>query len=118
METIDLTPTWGEIGLLYTRLAESGETKAITGMRGEVARAFAASQALTAIMGDLPDELRDRARRVIGEELAKQGFSDDRQASDNGQVVATNEKQRAAMIMQAEERAFQRVTMPDERGEP
>ena len=39
METIDLTPTWGEIGLLYVRLAESGETKALTEMRGEHARA-------------------------------------------------------------------------------
>ena len=74
METIDLTPTWGEIGLLYVRLAESGETKALTEMRGEVARAFAASQALTAIMGDLPAELRDRTRIIIGEELAKQGL--------------------------------------------
>src|SRR3546814_15249991 len=74
METIDLTPTWGEIGLLYVRLAESGETKALTEMRGGVARAFAASQALTAIMGDLPAELRDRTRIIIGEELAKQGF--------------------------------------------
>ena len=84
METIDLTPTWGEIGLLYVRLAESGETKALTEMRGEVARAFAASQALTAIMGDLPAELRDRARIIIGEELAKQGFPGDRPPSDSG----------------------------------
>lgn len=113
MEIIDPTLTWGEIGVMYVRLAESGETKAITAMRGEVARAFAASQALTTIMGELPDELRDRARRVIGEELAKQGFSDDRPASDTGEVVPTNEKQRAAMIMQAEERAFHRATEPD-----
>src|SRR3546814_20582977 len=90
METIDLTPTWGEIGLLYVRLAESGETKALTEMRGEVARAFAASQALTAIMGDLPAELRDRTRIIIGEELAKQGFPGDRPPSDSGDAGAVD----------------------------
>src|SRR3546814_13422380 len=92
METIDLTPTWGEIGLLYVRLAESGETKALTEMRGEVARAFAASQALTAIMGDLPAELRDRPRIIIGEELAKQGFPVDRPPPDSGDPGAVDRR--------------------------
>ncbi|EIJ6113779.1 hypothetical protein LJJ21_004742 [Salmonella enterica] len=74
MQTIDLTPTWGEIGNLYAQLAESGETKAIAAMRSEIARAFAASQALTAIKDDLPAELWARACSVIAEEMAKQGF--------------------------------------------
>lgn len=74
MQTIDLTPTWGEIGRIYVRLAESGETKAAGAMRSEVARAFAASQALLAIQSDLPDDLRERAARVVDEEMAKQGF--------------------------------------------
>lgn len=101
METIDLTPTWGEIGLLYVRLAESGETKALTEMRGEVARAFAASQALTAIMGDLPAELRDRARIIIGEELAKQGFPGDRRPSDSGDAGAVDRGTATKAIEQA-----------------
>ena len=37
---IDVTPTWGEIGLLFWRLAMSGERAAVQEMRGEVARAF------------------------------------------------------------------------------
>src|SRR3546814_17252975 len=100
METIDLTPTWGEIGLLYVRLAESGETKALTEMRGEVARAFAASQALTAIMGDLPAELRDRTRLIIGEELAKQGFPGDRPPSASGAAGAVDRGTATTAIQQ------------------
>lgn len=74
MRTIDLTPTWGEIGNIYARMAESGETKAVAGMRSEAARAFAASQALLAIQSDLTDEQRMKVAAVMDEEMAKQGF--------------------------------------------
>lgn len=74
MQTIDLTPTWGEIGNIYARLAESGETEAVARLRSEVARAFAASQALMAIKNDLPANLWARACDVIEEEMTKQGF--------------------------------------------
>ncbi|ERZ09678.1 hypothetical protein [Pseudomonas aeruginosa] len=74
MKTIDLTPTWGEIGLMYARLAESGELAAIREMRSEIARAFAAAQALQAIQSKLPDDLNETACKVVTEELAKQGF--------------------------------------------
>ncbi|HBP5913472.1 TPA: hypothetical protein NI803_004623 [Pseudomonas aeruginosa] len=74
MKTIDLTPTWGEIGLMYARLAESGEVAAIREMRSEIARAFAAAQALQAIQSSLPDDLNETACKVVTEELAKQGF--------------------------------------------
>ncbi|HBN8448280.1 TPA: hypothetical protein ACPWIG_005189 [Pseudomonas aeruginosa] len=74
MKTIDLTPTWGEIGLMYARLAESGEVAAIREMRSEIARAFAAAQALQAIQSSLPDDLNEAACKVVTEELAKQGF--------------------------------------------
>lgn len=74
MKTIDLTPTWGEIGNMYTRLAESKEVKAIQGMRSEVARAFAAAQALQTIQSQLPDELNELACKVVADEMKKQGF--------------------------------------------
>lgn len=73
--TIDLTPTWGEIGNIYTRLAASNEQKALEGMRSEAARAFAAAEALQQIQAQLPDELRDIACRVMAVELAKQGIT-------------------------------------------
>jgi len=83
MQTIDLTPTWGEIGTLYVRLAESGEVKALAGMRREVARAFAAAQALLAVQNDLPADLAERVRAVIRAEMTKQGY-----AADEAQPVA------------------------------
>ncbi|VWC52657.1 hypothetical protein BLA23254_08049 [Burkholderia lata] len=73
-ETIDLTPTWGEVGNLYARLAESGETAAIRGMRSEAAKAFAAAQAFTAIQATLSEEQRAIASDVLTTELSKMGY--------------------------------------------
>lgn len=73
--TIDLTPTWGEIGNVYARLVASNEQKALEGMRSEAARAFAAAEALQQIQAQLPDELREIACRVMAVELAKQGIN-------------------------------------------
>lgn len=73
--TIDLTPTWGEIGNVYTRLAASNEQKALEGMKSEVARAFAAAEALQQIQQHLPDDLREIACKVMAAELAKQGVA-------------------------------------------
>ena len=75
MQTIDLTPAWGEIGNLYVRLAESGEVKALAGMRREAAKAFAAAQALLAVQKDLPADLAERVRDVIRAEMTKQGYA-------------------------------------------
>lgn len=72
--TIDMTPTWGEIGLLYTRLAESREVKAIREMRPDVARAFAAAQALQMIQASLTDAQRAMVVKTLTAELAKQGY--------------------------------------------
>ncbi|KAJ3472450.1 hypothetical protein NLI96_g13347 [Meripilus lineatus] len=71
---IDMTPTWGEVGNIYTRCAESGETKAVRGMRSEAAKAFAAAAAFQAISATLTEEQRAIASRVLAEELTKQGF--------------------------------------------
>lgn len=73
-ETIDMTPTWGEIGALYARLAESQEVKVIRGMRSEMARAFAAAQALQAIKATLTEEQRAVVAKTLTEELTKQGY--------------------------------------------
>lgn len=73
--TIDLTPTWGEIGNLYARLAVSNEQKAMEAMRSEVARAFAAAEALQQIQKLLPADLRETAFKVIEVEMTKQGFA-------------------------------------------
>ncbi len=72
--TIDMTPTWGEIGLLFMRLALSDERKAVTAMRSELARAMAAAQALTQIESTLTDEQYRTVSETIRCELTKQGF--------------------------------------------
>ncbi len=73
-QTIDMTPTWGEFGGIYTRLAESGETKAVRAMRKDVAKAMAAAQAFQAIRHTLTDEQLAQSSTVLAAELAKQGF--------------------------------------------
>ncbi|WP_421526565.1 hypothetical protein [Pseudomonas yamanorum] len=75
--TIDLTPTWGEVGNIVRRLIRGGETKAIEKMDVDLARAFAAAQALQAIQKDLPDDLREKACAVINAEMTKQGHGPD-----------------------------------------
>lgn len=72
--TIDLTPTWGEIGNIVRRLIQGGETPALEKMGVDLARAFAATQALQAIQNELPDDLREKACAVIEAEMTKQGY--------------------------------------------
>lgn len=74
---IDLTPTWGEWGNLYTRFAESGETAAVAPLRRDAARCFASTEALKAIVDDLPAELRARLEAVYTVEMGKQGFGEE-----------------------------------------
>ena len=73
-DTIDLTPTWGEVGNMYVRLAESGEVAAIRRMRSEAAKAFAAAQAFTAIQATLSEEQRAIASGVLTTELSQMGY--------------------------------------------
>lgn len=72
--TIDLTPTWGEIGNVYTRMAETGEHAAAREMHSEAARAFAFAEAFKTIHASLPADLRELAKATIGVELRKQGI--------------------------------------------
>lgn len=73
-KTIDVTPTWGEIGLLFYRLATSKEVAAIKAGHSEFARAFALAQAVVVLKPTLTDEQQALLAKVITEELTKQGF--------------------------------------------
>jgi len=72
MKTIDITPTWGEWGNVYARLAESGETRAVRALRPDLARALAAAQALKTLT--LTEEQTDTVSRILQQELTKQGY--------------------------------------------
>lgn len=74
MKTIDLTPTWGEWGNIYARLAESGERNAVKALRQDLARAMASCQALQAIKATLNDAQLAVVAKTLTEELTKQGF--------------------------------------------
>lgn len=70
--TVDLTPSWGEFGLLYARFAESGERDAVAKLRLDLARAMAAAQALLELGDSLtPAQCRLR-EEVMRREMAKQ----------------------------------------------
>lgn len=71
---IDLTPTWGEVGLLFMRLALSAEVKALEHMRPEIAKAMAAAQALTVIRATLTEAQNEVVSKTLTAELAKQGY--------------------------------------------
>ncbi|WP_163057118.1 hypothetical protein [Acidithiobacillus ferrooxidans] len=74
LEKIDVTPTWGEFGRMYTRLAESQEVKAIRELRSEVAKAMAAAEALKAVQQSFTEEQHSIAANVMAVELTKQGY--------------------------------------------
>jgi hypothetical protein len=80
-ETIDLTPTWGELGNTLWRFVVSGETDALKTQHHDYARAFAAAQAFQEIQYTLDDEQMERATAVFHAEMEKQGFPRDGQAS-------------------------------------
>lgn len=73
-KTIDMTPTWGEVGLLFYRLAVSKEVKALQAAKSEFARAFAAAQALQDIRKTLTNEQAAIVSKTITTELAKFGY--------------------------------------------
>ena len=78
MQMIDLAPTWGEFGLVYARLAESGEVDAVRAMRSDVLRAFAAAQTLSALAASnhpLTNEQMDIVSMTLLSELRKLGVT-------------------------------------------
>ena len=72
--TVDLTPTWGDIGNLFMRLALSSELQVIENMRPEFARAMACAQALVVIEDTLTDDQKVLVANTVQRELAKQGL--------------------------------------------
>jgi len=70
--TIDLTPSWGDFGLLYARLAESGEREALARLRPDLAKAAAAAQALLELGDSLTQEQSKQRDAIMRRELAKQ----------------------------------------------
>lgn len=70
---IDVTPSWGEIGLLMIRLAMSKETRALEAAKPEFAKAFALASAMVAINGTLNDTQRAMVAETLRLELIKQG---------------------------------------------
>jgi hypothetical protein len=74
MKTIDLTPTWPEVGALFFTLARSKEVRAIEAGKSEFLRAFAMAGALNDLMPDLSDAQRETIHATIARELAKHGL--------------------------------------------
>lgn len=75
VKTSTFAPTWGEVGNVYAGLAASNEQEALKGMHSQVARAFAAAEALQQIQAMLPDDLSEIACSIMAVELAKQGIT-------------------------------------------
>lgn len=73
MQTIDMTPTWGEWGNVFLRFVESSELKAAKTLFPDAKKAFAAAQALQSIMETLTPEQHEQVRTTMATELAKQG---------------------------------------------
>lgn len=69
--SIDLTPTWGEVGVIYFRLVNSKEHKAEAHLRPEIGRALAFAQALTAIKDTLTEEQAKIVKETTEREIAK-----------------------------------------------
>lgn len=70
--TVDLTPSWGEFGLLYARFAESGERTVVAKLRHDHAVAMAAAEALKQLEESLSPEQLKLRDQVIARELALQ----------------------------------------------
>ena len=72
--TIDMTPSWGEVGLLVKRLAFSAEEQALRHIWPEAAKAFAYAQALSNLMEGLSEVQRAIVAKTMYDELVKQGY--------------------------------------------
>lgn len=74
VNTIDITPTWGEWANIYCRFAETGETKAVRELRADFAKVAAAAQALNAIRATFTDEQAAIVSKTVTAELEKQDY--------------------------------------------
>ena len=74
MQTIDLTPTWGEVGSIVKRLIVKAENPGLNNLSTEIAQAFAMAEVFKQLHPTLTDEQLNIASRVIVAELTKQGY--------------------------------------------
>lgn len=70
--TVDMTPTWGEIGIIACRLAQSGEMRSLRRAWPEVAKAFAMAEAAKALKSRMSPELQQEFNDLMRHELRKQ----------------------------------------------
>lgn len=74
MRTIDLTPTWMQFGVIYERLATSGQHKALDKLRPELMKAMACAEAMSTVLKELPDELKEKVEGIIRGSLEDVGL--------------------------------------------
>lgn len=64
-EYIDVTPTWGEVGKIYLKLADSGDRQALADMKPNAKRAFLAATGYQALVKTLTEEQKALATAAI-----------------------------------------------------
>ena len=80
-KTIDMTPTWGEVGLIVQRLAFSNEDTALRSIWPEAARAFASAEALNAVLPGLSAAQQAMVVKTMDVELLKQGYEPNKEGT-------------------------------------
>ena len=69
---IDITPTWGEAGLLFWRIAISGnQSHALVEMKNDYAKAWAAMEGVRQLMPTLTPEQKELLNKVMAAEIKK-----------------------------------------------
>ena len=68
-ETIDLTPTWSDVGEMYIRFAESDEQAAIRQMAPEIRKAFAIATAAVAASKDWDESTKAAFDKLLTDAL-------------------------------------------------
>lgn len=69
---VDITPTWGEAGLLFWRIAISGnQSQALVEMKQDYAKAWAAMEGVRQLMPTLTPEQKELLNKVMAAEIKK-----------------------------------------------
>lgn len=72
--TVDVTPTWGEVGRIYEILAKDENHKALKPLHKEKSRAFAMAQGLKVIWDTLTPAQQKDASDAIEADMRVQGY--------------------------------------------
>lgn len=69
---VDIAPTWGEAGLLFWRIAISGnQSQALVEMKQDYAKAWAAMEGVRQLMPTLTPEQKELLNKVMAAEIKK-----------------------------------------------